>query len=172
MLYTQNLSSGDQSHVIKSCNVRKIFGTIYITYFYPFLIYLYLAYLNIVLWSVLLCGCSYGEKRKRLYSEKILFFSDKYFHIQRKFDYIQRSIFIFRVIFIFKEIQYIQINCIFKGTFLRSEKAFISIEIVFIQRNVFLSKENVDIKKNWYIERKPKIQVLTYLSYSGFIIYV
>ena len=84
MSYTQNLSSGDQSHVIKSCNVRKIFGTIYIIYFYPFLIYLYLAYLNIVLWSVLLCDCSYGEKRKLLYSEKILFFSDKYFHIQRK----------------------------------------------------------------------------------------
>ena len=38
-----------------------------------------------------------------------------------------------------------QRNCIFKETSLHSEEVFISIEIVFIQRNVFLSKDNVDI---------------------------
>ena len=51
-----------------------------------------------------------------------------------------------------------------KETFLHSEKVFVSIEIVFIQKNDFLSKENVDIKQNWYIQRKPKIQISNYLS--------
>ena len=57
-----------------------------------------------------------------------------------------------------------QRNCIFKETSLHSEEVFISIEIVFIQRNVFLSKDNVDIKKNRYIQRKRKIQISNYLS--------
>ena len=77
-----------------------------------------------------------------------MFYSKKHFHIQRKF----------------KEIEYIQRNCIFKETFLHLEKVFISIEIVFIQKNVFLFKENTAIKKNWYIQRKSKIQISNYLS--------
>ena len=36
--------------------------------------------------------------------------------------------------------------------------------MVFIQRNVFLFKENADIRKISYIQRKPKIQISNYLS--------
>ena len=81
----------------------------------------------------------------------MLLHSEKHFHTQSDF-------------FIFKEILYIQRNCIFKKTFLHSEKVFISIEIVVIQRDIFLSKKYVDIKKNQYIQRKPKIQISNYLS--------
>ena len=58
--------------------------------------------------SVYNYGCSYGAKFKLLYSEK-------HFHIQRKFSYIQKNIFIFKVIFLclkkfskFREIPYLK----------------------------------------------------------------
>ena len=89
-------------------------------------------------------GYSYGSKLKLLYLEKILFYSKKHF--------------IFREFSIFREITYLN------KLFLHSDKVFISLEIVFIQRNGFSSRENVDIKKNCYVQRKPKIEISSHLS--------
>ena len=118
-------------------------------------------------------GYSYGAKLKLLYSEKIVLYSEKNFHIQRKCYYIQRNISIFTVIFlclkkfsIFGEIEYLKklfhIQRIFISieTFLYLQKLYLFREMFSIQR----FKENADIKTNRYIQRKPKIQISNYLS--------
>ena len=92
------------------------------------------------------------------YSEKILLHPEKHFHIQSDF-------------LIFKEIQYIQRNCIFKETFLHSEKVFISIEIVFIQRNVFYPKKMLILKKigTFRENLKLKFQIIYHSRVSSCI---
>ena len=77
------------------------------------------------------CSCSYGAKFKFLYSDNILFHSEKYFHIQKKHDFIKRNIFMyseecfaFRETFVFKET--FTVKCFnIQRKFLYLEKMFI-----------------------------------------------
>ena len=116
-------------------------------------------------------GCSYGAKLKLLYSEKIVLYSEKNFHIQRKCYYIQRNISIFTLIFlclkkfsIFGEIEYLK-------KLFYIQRIFISIEIVFIQRNVFYSKKMLILKEIGIFKGnlKFKFQIINHSRVSSCI---
>ena len=81
--------------------------------------------------------------------------------MQKKFYYIQRNVFIFRVALkkfsIFREIAYLK-----KLFYIQRKYCIYSLYLV--REMFFFYPKNVDIKKNRYIQRKPRIQISNYLS--------
>ena len=101
----------------------------------------------IIMVSVYNYGCSYGAKFKLLYSEK-------HFHIQRKSYYIQRNIYIFRVIFLYlKKFSMFRENPYVKKLFYIQRKL-----LLYLFREMFFySKKMLILKKIGTFQRKPKI---------------